>query len=203
MSKTLCAALALLVGSLAPALADPIPLSELSRYFNSFRTAQADFTQINADGTLSTGQLIIHRPGRVRFSYDAPDNTLVLATQGSVNIFDARSNTGPNTYPLSRTPLSLILSETVDLRRADMVVGHRADGPTTVVRAQDPDNPEYGSIDLVFSAEPTELRQWIITDDTGTQTTVILGTMETDVPIDARDFILEDELRRRGLIIER
>lgn len=194
---------ALAVVCAAPSWAEPIPLSELSRYFNSFRSAQADFTQLNADGTLSTGRLMIQRPGRVRFEYDAPDNTLVLATQGNVNVFDARSNTGPSIYPLERTPLNLILSSTVDLTRERMVVAHAEDGPTTVVTAQDPDRPEYGSIRLVFSANPTELRQWIITDDAGQDTTVILGTLQTDVDLSTSLFRLDLELSRRGIRADR
>ena len=186
-----------------PALADPIPLDELSRYFNSFRTAQADFTQVNPDGSLSTGRLMIHRPGRVRFEYDAPDATLVLAAAGAVNIFDARSNAGPATYPLSRTPLALILDDTVNLQRTRMVVAHGEDGPTTHVVAQDPEHPEYGNIRLVFSAAPTELRQWIVTDDTGRETTVILGTLETGVSLGSLLFNLDSELDRRGLSVDR
>ena len=198
--------LAVLAATLLPvgaALAQPIPLSELSRYFNGFRTAQADFTQINPDGTLSTGRLLIQRPGRIRFEYDAPDNTLVLATEGSVNVFDARSNTGPSVYPLDRTPLSLILGETIDLSRERMVVNHVEDGPTTIVTAQDPAHPEYGNIRLVFSASPTELRQWIVTDDAGQETTVILGTLETGATLDARQFSLSLELNRRGVQVDR
>ncbi len=183
----------------APAVAEPISLSEISRYFNSFRTAQADFTQINPDGTLSTGRLMIHRPGRVRFEYDAPDATLVLATAGSVNIFDARSNAGPSSYPLNRTPLALILDDTVNLGRDRMVVRHFEDGPTTSVVAQDPDHPEFGNIRLVFSADPTELRQWVVTDDTGRETTVILGTLRTGVSLGSLLFNLDAELQRRGM----
>ena len=186
-----------------PAFADPIPLTEISRYFNSFRTAQADFTQVNPDGSLSTGRLMIHRPGRVRFEYDAPDQTLVMAASGSVNIFDARSNTGPSTYPLSRTPLNLILDDTVNLSRARMVVQHFEDGPTTNVVAQDPEHPEYGNIRLVFSANPTELRQWVVTDDTGRETTVILGTLRTGVTLGSLLFNLDAEMQRRGLVSNR
>jgi len=197
-------ALALALATLAaPALAQPIPLSEISRYFNSFRTAQADFTQIGADGTLTTGRLMIQRPGRVRFEYDPPDQTLVLATDGSVAVFDARSNTPPASYPLNRTPLALILQDPVDLGRARMVVSHTEDGPTTSIVAQDPENPEYGNIRLVFSANPTELRQWIVTDDTGRETTVILGTLETGLPLGPLLFDLNAELSRRGLTAER
>lgn len=187
----------------AAAVAEPISLNEISRYFNSFRTAQSDFTQVNADGTLSTGRLMIQRPGRVRFEYDAPDNSLVLASSGAVNVFDARSNAGPSVYPLSRTPLNLILDDVVDLRRERMVVRHFEDGPTTSVVAQDPDHPEYGSIRLVFSSNPTELRQWVITDDTGSETTVILGTLRTGVSLGSFLFNLDAEMQRRGLVRDR
>ncbi|HPD93916.1 MAG: outer membrane lipoprotein carrier protein LolA [Rhodobacter sp.] len=187
----------------APAAAQPIPLAEISRYFNSFLTAQADFTQINPDGTLSTGRLMIRRPGRIRFEYDAPDRTLVLASAGSVFIFDARSNAGPTTYPLSRTPLALILDDPVNLDRADMIVGHTQDGPVTTLVAQDPDHPEYGSIRLAFSANPTELRQWVVADDTGQETTVILGTFRTGVTLGSLLFNLDAELQRRGLSTNR
>lgn len=206
MKRSLLLALALSVVALAApgaGFADALPLTELSRYFNAFRTAEADFTQLNADGSLSTGRLMIQRPGRVRFEYDAPDRTLVLAAAGAVNIFDARSNAGPSRYPLNRTPLGLILADTVDLTRARMVVRHFEEGPTTNVVAQDPDHPEYGSIRLVFSAEPTELRQWVVTDDMGRETTVILGTLRTGNRLASSLFNLDAEIERRGLVPSR
>jgi len=189
--------------ALAQAAGQPIPLADLSSYFNAFRTAQATFTQVNPDGTLATGRLMIQRPGRVRFEYDPPDENLVLAAAGSVNVFDARSNTGPAVYPLSQTPLNLILAETVDLTRARMVVGHGIDGPTTVVVAQDPDAPEYGQIRLVFSAGPIELRQWVVTDDMGRETTVILGPLATGADLASSLFDVERELTQRGVRLDR
>jgi outer membrane lipoprotein-sorting protein len=180
-----------------------IPLAELSAYFNGFRTAEAEFTQINPDGTLATGRLMIERPGRVRFEYDPPDRNLVLAAGGSVNVFDARSNVEPSVYPLNRTPLNLILAERVDLTRARMVVDHRAEGPTTVVVAQDPDHPDLGQIRLVFSADPIELRQWVTTDDLGRETTVILGSLRTGGTLSPALFDVERELVARGLRIDR
>ncbi len=171
-----------------PATAAPIGLGELSRYFNAISTAEADFTQINPDGSLSTGRLWIHRPGRMRFEYNSPDDSLVIAASGTVAVFDRRSNTGPAQYPLSRTPLGLILAPQVDLTRARMVVAHRRDGETTVVVAQDPERPEYGTLQLVFTPAPTELRQWRVTDDAGRETTVILGAMSTGMRLSGRLF---------------
>lgn len=172
------AAMAFLTVLAVPAAAEKISLKELSRYLNALTTAEAEFTQINSDGSISTGRIYIQRPGRVRFEYAPPDRNLVLAGGGQVAIFDAKSNQPPEQYPLSRTPLSIILDANVDLGRAKMVVGHKVDGTTTRVRAQDPQHPEYGSIEMVFTSGPTELRQWVIRDDSGAETTVILGEMK-------------------------
>ena len=185
---------ALAVAPALPARADDrIPLSEISRFFNSFTTAQGAFTQINPDGGITTGRLYIHRPGRVRFEYDPPERSLVMASGGQVAIFDARSNQGPSQYPLRRTPLNLILEREVDLSRRRMVVDHFAEDGATAVVAQDPDHPEYGTIQLIFTANPTELRQWIITDDSRAETTVILRDMSFGEPLRARLFNITAE----------
>lgn len=181
---------ALLAGFGFPAAAEKLSLSAISTYLNGFQTASGEFTQINDDGTISTGQIYIKRPGRVRFEYNPPEQVLVVADGTRVGIIDGKSNTGPEAYPLHRTPLKIILAKNVDLTRARMVTGHSSDGTKTTVRAQDPDNPEYGSIDLVFTANPVELRQWVINDDGGGQTTVILGALDKGMRLQDDRFII-------------
>ncbi len=181
-----------------PASADPIPLKDLSAYLNRLTSAETDFTQVNSDGSVSVGRLIIKRPGRIRFEYAPPDKSLVLASGGQVAIFDAKSNQPPEQYPLKRTPLNLILGDSVNLGRAKMVVGHKEVDKTTRVIAQDPETPEYGTIELVFTANPLALRQWIITDDLGQQTTVILGELSTGKDFPPSMFSIVNEVDRRN-----
>ncbi|WP_201744049.1 LolA family protein [Paragemmobacter ruber] len=180
-----------------PARAEPVPLAALSDYLNSLTTAEADFTQVNADGSRSQGKLYIRRPGRVRFEYAPPDRSLVLAGGGQVAIFDSKSNQPPEQYPLRRTPLNLILAERVDLGRARMVVGHYEADNTTRVVAQDPDYPEYGTIELVFLNNPVTLAQWIITDDLGSRTTVVLDRMVLGGNLPPSLFNIAAEVDRR------
>ncbi|WP_035025971.1 LolA family protein [Gemmobacter nectariphilus] len=196
--RALAAPLAVLALAL-PAQADKLPLAELSRYLNALTTAEAEFTQINADGTIATGTIRISRPGKVRFEYAPPDRSLVMSDGQQVAIFDPKSNQPPEQYPLRRTPLNLILAPKVDLDTAKMVVAHREDGPATRVTAQDPEHPEYGSIDMVFTADPTELRQWVITDDSGNQTTLILGEMRKGGQFAGNQFDIVVEAKRRGV----
>jgi outer membrane lipoprotein-sorting protein len=181
-----------------PAMAEIIPLSALSDYLNGLTTVETDFTQVNSDGTISTGKIFIQRPGRVRFEYAPPDRSLVIAGAGQVGIFDAKSNQPPERYPLKQTPLNLILAENVNLDQADMVIGHREDGTSTRVLAQDPEYPEYGTIELVFTSDPVELRQWVITDDLGSQTTVILGELTKGGELKPSLFDITAETEKRG-----
>ncbi|TYP84503.1 MULTISPECIES: outer membrane lipoprotein carrier protein LolA [Maritimibacter] len=194
----LIAAAVVLAATALPAAAQQLSLGALSTYLNGLKTAQAEFTQINADGTISTGTIYIKRPGRARFEYNPPEQTLVLASAGQLAIFDAKSNTGPEQYPLARTPLNLILAQNVDLGRNGMVVGHNYDGTATTVTAQDPEHPEYGNIQLTFTGNPTELRQWVITDDAGQQTTVVLGELRKGGTISDRNFSIVAEAESRN-----
>jgi outer membrane lipoprotein-sorting protein len=182
-----------------PARAARIPLTDLSAYLNGLTTVEADFTQVNSDGTIATGKLYIRRPGRIRFEYAPPDRSLVMAGGSQVAIFDAKSNQPPEQYPLRRTPLNLILAADVNLGRSGMVVGHTEVENTTRVTAQDPENPSYGTIELVFTTAPVELRQWVITDDVGNKTTVILGEMRKggSLPASLFDIVAETQKRNR------
>ncbi|MFU8835359.1 LolA family protein [Roseovarius autotrophicus] len=179
-----------------PAAAEKLSLGEISSYLNSLRTAEGQFTQVNEDGSISTGRILLKRPGKVRFEYDPPEAALVVADGATVGIIDPRSNERQG-YPLHRTPLKIILERNVDLTRARMVTGHASDGTATTVRAQDPDNPDYGSIDLVFTADPVELRQWIINDANGGRTTVILGDLATGVRLSDENFVIPGRDRTR------
>lgn len=196
--RALLAPLAVLAFS-APAFADKIALADLSAYLNKLETVQSDFTQVNADGSVSLGKIFIKRPGRVRFEYAPPDRSLVLASAETVAIFDGKSNQPAEEYPLKRTPLNLILAPQIDLGRARMVVGHNEVESTTRVVAQDPEHPEYGTIELVFTANPVTLRQWVITDDLGQQTTVILGELQAVADLKASLFNIVEEKSRRKI----
>ncbi|WP_170351043.1 LolA family protein [Ruegeria atlantica] len=178
--KQIAFALALTLAAPAAWAADKLPLSQISNYLNGLNTVETTFTQVNDDGSLSTGKLWMQRPGKMRFEYDPPNSAVVLANTGTVQIFDPKSNQPPEQYPLNRTPLSLVLARNVNLGQANMVVAHDFDGTATVVTAQDPKNPDSGRIELMFTDNPVELRKWVIHDNAGTKTTVLLGQLDTD-----------------------
>lgn len=188
-------ALAIYAGA---ATAQQLSLAQVSQYLNQLQTAQGRFTQINPDGSQIAGTIYIKRPGRIRFEYDPPERSMVIAGGGQLAVFDPRSNTGPDRYPLNQTPLNVILQRDVDLTRARMVTGQSYDGTYTIINAQDPDNPDYGAIQLVFSADPIALRQWVITDENGTRTTMVLTNLVEGGRIGDILFNIRAEMRNWG-----
>ena len=180
-----------------PAMAEKLSLQTLSGYLNGLGTVQADFVQTNDDGSTAKGVLTLKRPGRMRLEYGGANDALVLGAGGQVGIFDPASNEPPQRFPMSQTPLSLILARNVDLSTAKMVVSHSEENGDTVVRAQDPDHPEYGSIDLIFGDKPI-LKAWVINDDTGGSTTVQLTKMRLGGSVRDSAFNIRTEAAKRG-----
>ena len=182
----------------APARAEKISLAQISLYFNKLSTAQANFTQFNDDKSISTGKLIIKRPGRIRFEYELPSLALVIVGGGQVAVFDPKSNEGPTRFPLSQTPMKIILKNNVDLGQEDMVVGHMVDGLNTILILQDPKHPNRGAIQLIFSKNPIKLRQWIIDDNAGNVTKVIIGDWTEGQRISNVLFNIKAEIQKRA-----
>ena len=89
--------------------ADPYSLANISQYFQNLKILKADFSQTNPDNTISSGTILIKRPGRMRFEYNKPDKTLVLVSAGALAIFDPKGDEKPITYPIKNNPISLIL----------------------------------------------------------------------------------------------
>ena len=171
-----------------PLYAEKLSIDVLSDYLDGLKTVQSKFTQINSDGTLSTGSLFIKRPGRIRFEYDPPNQALVLASAGQLAIFDPKGNSAPESYPLSKTPLALILAERIELAHNRMVKSHSFKEGSTILTVQDPQLPEQGIMELIFTGPKPQLRQWVLEDQNGEKTVVILNNMVVDVSLSNRLF---------------
>ncbi len=168
--------------------AKSLSLNDVSAYLQKLTTAKGRFTQINPDGSKSFGTFYLHRPGRMRFEYDDPNPALVVAGSGALSIFDKKSNAGPQVFPLKKTPLNVFLERRIDLANNNMLIDHAITSKFTSVTAQDPQHPEYGRIKLVFTPAPTELREWVMTDQSGQNTRIVLGKMKTGVRLSSRLF---------------
>lgn len=183
--KILIKVLIIISCSSHPSLAEKISLNKISDYINGLTTLQADFEQINSDGSIDRGKLYIRRPGRMRLEYTDPNNALVIAGAGSVAIFDDKSKNGPTLFPLKKTPLNLLLKKNVDLSKNEMITEHTANNENTFIVAKDPKRKSQGSIKMVFSNIPVSLQGWTITNQSNQKTKIILNKLDkkTKIPL--------------------
>ncbi|MBI1683466.1 outer-membrane lipoprotein carrier protein LolA [Caulobacter hibisci] len=175
---------------------DKALIAKATAYIQGLTNAKGRFVQTDPRGVTTQGTLWLQRPGKARFEYDGPGGLLVVSNGNNVNIFDSRLKTFES-YPLSRTPLALLLAREVRLDRGVKITGVRklSDGFTIV--AQDARRQTLGRLELNFSNGP-ELIGWTISDVKGGQTRVRLADLEKVGAIDPKLFVLTDPRRRVG-----
>jgi outer membrane lipoprotein-sorting protein len=171
--------------------ADKADLDRVSAYLNSLRTLQGDFLQIGPEGQLDQGRFYIEKPGKMRFEYRPPNPVLIVCDGTTIAVANKKLKT-VDRYPLSGTPLDLILSDEIDLAHSSEVVAVRREPGVLTIEARSSPNRSTANISLVFSSPDLELRQWTVLDDQGLETTVTLTDLQPGAQIPPWLFVLED-----------
>ena len=179
---------AILAGALAAALLpgaafsitaeERAVLAEISQKLSGLKTMNGEFVQYDPNGAQRQGKFFIARPGRVRFQYDPPTTISVIADGKSVLVYDKKLQTY-DIWPLSQTPLRLLLDSNLDLSTSDRVSRVSVAPDLVEVELQDETKFSAGTLNLVFDRKSSELRQWTVTDQQGLQTLVTLYNVET------------------------
>lgn len=166
-------------------------LKEASKALAAVKTARGQFEQTSPDGSFSTGQFAMQRPGKVRFDYDDPVPLLMVSDGTTVALQDSDLET-TDRVPLRSTPLSLLLSDRLDFEsQASVLDVRRADGRTNIT-VQDKDGEMEGTLTLVLASADNSLVGWRTTDANGGNTSVMLSQVETGARLNPRLFILRD-----------
>ena len=172
-------------------------VQKISAYFNSIKTLQGEFTQISPKGNVSSGIFHILKPGKLRFEY-SPPNPFLIVSDGTWLVVQNRKKNRSDEYPLSKTPLRLMLSKHVDLlKQADIKKVETQDGLTTVT-LEDRDQLVPGHLILVFDDGKNALQQWSVIDGKGRRTTVALNKIVSGKAVDKKLFRVKRKDRTKS-----
>lgn len=166
-------------------------LERVNGYFNALIHLQGRFTQIGPNGEFSQGAFYIARPGKVRFEYEEPNPILIVSDGFWVGIEDRKLKT-TDKYPLSATPLSLLLDERVNLREEATIIDAREEEGFLSITFEDNSGTSPGQLTLIFGSDDLMLRQWIVLDGQGLRTEVSLFDQLAGSPIDPKLFWIKD-----------
>ncbi len=170
---------------------DRADAQRVEQYLNGIRSLSARFQQFAGDGGMAGGQLVVARPGRMRFEYDKPSPILLLA-DGTFVVYIDNQLKQVSYLPIGSTPAWFLLRDNISL--ADGVTITKFERGPGVIRISLVENksPENGQLTLTFADKPLELRQWTIVDQQGKSTTVVLNDTRFGVPIDPKAFTFVD-----------
>ena len=130
-----------------------------------------------SDGTTATGELHLRRPHQMKIIYDIDEPLILLTTPVWLHV-DRPDDKRVTSYPISETPLSLILQEQVELRSDEFNTSHSVrNGITRIVLTKDT-GEGAGRLTLEFTNKPFVLRKWSIRDAADVTTTVTLQNMK-------------------------
>ena len=184
----------------APALAATNPdITRVEAHLAASQTMTANFVQTDSRNRSLKGTLQIKQPGRIRFEYGAGANMLLVGNGKTLTFLDYEVGQ-KSSWPIAKSPLSVLLSGKPDLQRIARIVPSK-DPRVLLVRARDARRPEFGTILLGFVRNPAApggllLEGWTAIDAQNKRTTIKLDNQRYNVAVAENAFVYAEPKKR-------
>ena len=161
-------------------------------YLGDIKTLQAEFSQTNQTEDIMTGIFFLKKPGKIRLSYDPPQNLQIVSKQQAVLIFDPKNGgSGPLTYPLHSTPLSFLIKNDLSLFINEN--GESLElGNLIIFKVR---NPQY-NLSIEFNKNPVSLLGWEFENQMGELIKIRLNNIHKNKYISDEIFKTEKDYER-------
>ena len=170
-------------------------VDEIGNYINGFRSLQGEFTQISPKGAVSKGVFYLSKPGKMRFEY-SPPNPFIIVSDGTWVTIKNRAKDSADQYPLSQTPLRLVLDDDVNIYKEADILDVQSDDGVVTVTLEDKKKIVPGHLVLTYDEKRKALQQWIVVDGQGRRTTVSLENVVVGIEADPKLFTIKVNRRQ-------
>jgi outer membrane lipoprotein-sorting protein len=165
--------------------------ARVSATLSSLQSLVGNFVQVGPDGSKTTGDFYIQKPGKMRFEYDPPSPIAIVADGQTLVVRDRKLAT-QDIYPLSQTPLRFLLSDRIDLLKDTNVVSVAADDLYITVTIEEKQVLVGTSrLMLMVGVKDGQLKQWTVTDPQGFDTTIAVYNLDSSKKIDPSLFKID------------
>jgi outer membrane lipoprotein-sorting protein len=171
----------------AEAESDDAVLRRVEAYLNGITTLAANFLQVNHDGSISEGEIVISRPGRMRIDY-APPLKVEIISDGSWITYIDRELGQISQAPLNGSHADFLLRKNLSFDGDVVVSAITRQANVIEITFDRKANPGQGSMTLVFADNPLELRQWVVVDAQRLTTRVTLFDTRFGLDLDPALF---------------
>ena len=173
-------------------------IRQIANHFAKVPTMAGEFIQFGPRGKQTGGKFYIQRPGKIRFVYQDPTPIKIVSNGKTVAVNNRKLKTW-DFYPLRKTPLSLVLGNKMAIDKKTVRDLQVDEDLITVVMG---DDKIFGDslITMMFDPRSYDLRQWVIKDAQGKETTVMIFNVKKNIKIPASYFKVDQlAIQRDGV----
>ena len=175
---------------------DQADIARIEAYLNTITTMDSRFAQFSTGG-FASGRIVLSRPGEMRIEYEPPVPVLMVAN-GRWLMYHDRKLEQTSYLPVNRTPAHFLLRERIDLSDGVTITDYERGNQAMRLTLVDNENPDAGSLTLVFADAPLQLVKWRVVDAQGQEVDVALVEPQFGVAVDDTQFSTVDPLIRNS-----
>ena len=150
----------------------------VKEYLYNLNSLEADFLQVSSDGSIKEGKIFLSLPGKLRISYNNPDNLIITSNGFWLTVQDKKLKQ-TNNFPLNQTPLNFFLNKELNFDEDKFKIKFEKSSGIIALTFSDNEKLNSSIFKLIFTTSPLKLKKWVIIDEFDNETSVLLQNLVT------------------------
>ena len=163
---------------------------KIINYLNNFITLQSNFIQMNQNGEVLTGSVVLIRPGKFRIEYDQI-SLLIIGDGRRVAVINKKIK-NISFYNLNDLPSSILLFKDISLKLIKLLSTNDKDNIIEIeFTSRETEKSEI--IKITFEKKPLLMKKWTILRKDQTQTSITFNNLLLNSNINKTLFDIDKE----------
>ena len=163
---------------------------KIINYLSSFNTLKSNFIQVNSNGDILTGKVVLMRPGKFRVEYNEI-SVLIISDGRKVAVIN-KDIKNISFYSLKDLPASIILFKDISLNNIHLLKSKNLENRIEITFSTTK-NKDDEKIHITFEKQPLIMKKWEIDRLNNNKTQIMFNNLLLDNQIDSKLFDIERE----------
>ncbi|MBF91679.1 MAG: hypothetical protein CMP34_02595 [Rickettsiales bacterium] len=190
MHKTLQFIITSLFIFLSSSLNSEENIKKIFSYLQNFSSLKSDFIQINNNGNVLTGKILLSRPGKIRIEYN--ENPLIIISDGKKVATINKKLKNVTFYSLNDIPIKMLLFNNLDRKKVTILNFEEKDN-SLFLNLTENKFADQGFIEIIFEKNPFQMKKWTVVSSDQSKTEILLNNLEFNSIIKRSNFDISEE----------
>ena len=190
MHKTLQFIITSLFIFLSSSLKSEENIKKIFSYLQNFSSLKSDFIQINNNGNVLTGKILLSRPGKIRIEYN--ENPLIIISDGKKVATINKKLKNVTFYSLNDIPIKMLLFNNLDRKKVTILNFEEKDN-SLFLNLTENKFADQGFIEIIFEKNPFQMKKWTVVSSDQSKTEILLNNLEFNSIIKRSNFDISEE----------